>query len=548
MRILVREGNDLIDSHVFESTPVTIGSDEGCSVRIRDRRLAPCQATLVPQGEGKWVLESEQSGERVLVNGRPTKGRVEVFHSDEIQVASYTIALYGLLDGLEASNSDSSVGGIVEGRSDESSEAGRLRAHPVPPGSVVRSSKQALTVSGDAGIRVSAWARRTVECPDIPRLIDLALDLTQERFGARLVFVGSRRHDYGALESEQSRLADGQTDRAPLFLEAFKFRCLERGEAILAPEAGSSGVGSVIAAPLSCHRGELGLLYADRKVGAARFTSEDLDELTLLGNLVAAQLARLLEQQTHAQESIAEGGLAFVRTIQERMDPTNVPQWAGYQLAAYCRPGQRRSGDVYDVMRLPNGLAGFLVGTVEGAPIATALAMAEARTTFRVSGLHADAPHLYLRCVNWLLCNDRQGCRMRGVALVLNPVTGEIEYGTAGECGAVIVDASGELRVLRDTTAPELGSAGGHGFEPRFDRLNAGETLSLYTLGCERVPNAEGVALGRENLLESLCDGFGQSANVALDELLRDHSAFFKDGTPSDDITILLFHRSRNGP
>ncbi len=539
LRVLIRDGEELIDSHVFEGQTITIGSDEECHVYIRDRRLLPQQATLSPVEDGSWVITSDKLGEQMYLNGRPVLEPTAVRHNDEITVASYTIAIYGT---GEVAGVDSSLEQAVV-----PAEAERLRALSVPSGSTVKTAAQSLTISGDATCRLSGWAQSLRSCIDIPGLIDFTLDLLQDRFAARLVHAGSRRNDYGSLEFVLSRMADGLTDKNPQMVDMFRFRCLDRAESVCVRDFSDGEVTSAIAAPLTCGRGQLGMVYVDRAVGTPVFTDADLDELTLMAGLVGSQLEQIADIQVAVQESVAAGGLSFVRKIQERMDPTNVPQWAGFQLAVYCKPGVRRSGDVYDIMRLPNGLASFLVATVEGEAIRSAVAMAEARTAFRVSGLHADAPHVFLRGINWLLCDDRHECRMRTVALVMNPMTGEIEYGTAGDCGAAIVDARGDLRVLHDPSAPAVGESPGFGYTPRFDRLGAGETLVLYSLGCESVLNEAGDALGRENLLESLRDGFGQSASVALDELLRDHSSFFKDGNPVDDITILLFHRTRDG-
>jgi len=44
-------------------------------------------------------------------------------------------------------------------------------------------------------------------------------------------------------------------------------------------------------------------------------------------------------------------------------------------------------------------------------------------------------------------------------------------------------------------------------------------------------------------VIDSIRDGFGQSASVALDDLVQDHAGHFKQGRQADDITIMFLHR-----
>ena len=105
------------------------------------------------------------------------------------------------------------------------------------------------------------------------------------------------------------------------------------------------------------------------------------------------------------------------------------------------------------------------------------------------------------------------------------------------------ITINGESRDLVKRDAPPAGQTTGFTYGPSSDRLVEGETMALFSSGCWTVCNAEGQPLSEAALVESIRDGFGQSAAVAMDDLIQDHSAYFRDGKQADDLTMLLFHR-----
>ena len=160
------------------------------------------------------------------------------------------------------------------------------------------------------------------------------------------------------------------------------------------------------------------------------------------------------------------------------------------------------------------------------------------------AALHADPPHVLLREMNWLLGDDRTPCTATGCAIVINPKTGAAEYATAGSVGAVVVDDCGEPRQLTEAGIPDLGSLRNYAYASKPLRIQAEETLVLYTPGAFAVRNEEGQALGQGRLTEALCDGFGIPASDALNNLLADLSGHFKQGRQPDDITFVFMHRT----
>jgi serine phosphatase RsbU (regulator of sigma subunit) len=378
--------------------------------------------------------------------------------------------------------------------------------------------------------------------------MDLTLRTIREEFDPRLAWFGARRQDYGRLEFMESSASEGASTKAePPHVETYCYRCLERTQFIVVPRTGDDLVQAVMAVPLVAQRGRLGLLYVDSKPEGIVYDLGHLDRLSLYAAMVATQWEALVEEQVHVQESIAAGEQSFVREVQARLDPTSVPQWDELQFAVYCKPGFDRAGDVYDVMRMPNGLATFFVAHVDAAATRTALALVEMRTAFRIAAMHADPPHILLREFNWLLHTESERCTAGAAAIVMNPRTGAAEYAVAGNVGAIAIDDCGEPRDLIDPAVPTLGATRDFAYASRPLRIMPDETIVLYSSGCLTATDPAGQPVGRHRLTEALCDGFGISASDALNNLLGDLGPFFKDGRQSDDITFVFVHRTRGG-
>ena len=530
MHIVVSKQDTVVQSLTLSTDVVEIGSDPDVQVYLPDGRIAPHQASLLSV-EGGWVVEPVDRRHALILNAEVAEERAPIKNGAEIRLGDFALKIYIDMDE-DAPPVKSAV----------TEEVAKLREHALPHGSVTRKEKE-ITLAPDARGRAADFALRLHECIDFTGLLNKSAGALLKVFDARMVWIGVRRQGYGELEFIAGERKDGKTVGDPPGLPTFRYRCLEHDQFIVVPRADERETESTLAIPLITSRGRLGMIYIDSPAGARPYGTPHLDELTMYGALIGRQLEAIVAEQVHLQEAVNSGELAFVREVQARMDPTTVPQWDELQLAVYCKPGLKRAGDVFDVMRLPNGLASFLVAHAEASSTRTALAMAEVRAAFRMAAMHADPPHIFLRALNWLLRADRDAGRLHCAAVVMNPKSGACEYATAGDIGAIVVDHSGEPRVLADPAVEALGQGQEYNRLARSERLAPKETLVFYTAGCWNVTDPNGNRLGVGPLTGALCDGFGQPAAGALDELLSDLGAFFKKGRQPDDITMLFVHR-----
>lgn len=541
MHIVIRDDFKNVRSTDIDDSVdrVTIGSSPNCHVYLPDIRIAEEHLRLCRNPDKTWRLErsplpddSSANYTRVYINAMEAENGAQLQHNDEVLIARYTLNVF-----TDDSDAHAPRAAVLE-------EAAKLRAHPLPPASVIRPHPDFdLTMPAGVIRDLTTFAFETHDCPDMSALLVGTVTAMFKHFKARQVWMGARRHGYGRMEFVESRLANGRAGGDPPRFEAFTFRCAERGQFICCPEYDRPGIGSAMAIPLRGSRAILGMIYMDKPADEMAFSEEHLDLLTVMGMAIGRQLELIVRDQVKLQEAIQAGERSFMRVLQSVMDPTNVPQWEGLQLAVYCRPGLDTAGDIYDVMRLPNGLASFFCGHVTGTPTTAALAMAEVRSAFRFAGLHADAPHVLHRALNWLLFDPNHPASLASVGVVMNPKTGAMQYATAGRIGAAVVSHRGEVRSLLMPDVPEVGATRDFAYESAGGRLHEGESIVLFTPGCLTIADSAREPLGEERFMDGLADGFGQSASVALSDLLSDLKAFFQEGRQPDDITIMVLHR-----
>ncbi|MDQ6751081.1 MAG: GAF domain-containing protein, partial [Actinomycetota bacterium] len=137
--------------------------------------------------------------------------------------------------------------------------------------------------------------------------------------------------------------------------------------------------GVKLAVPLVSQGELIGVLNLGPRLSEQDYSSDDrelLDNLAAqaapalrVGQLVREQEAEAATRQRFEQE------LEVARLIQQNFLPKELPELAGWHVAAYYRPAREVGGDFYDVIPLPDGRVGFVIGDVTDKGVPAALVM-----------------------------------------------------------------------------------------------------------------------------------------------------------------------------
>ena len=301
---------------------------------------------------------------------------------------------------------------------------------------------------------------------------------------------------------------------------------------------------SVLAGPLAVPEGTLGMVYIDTGDTGRHYDVRDFDFFVLLLNTFAYQLDAIFKSVARNRAAMIDGQVSVAHEIQARLTPRKLPQWEELQFGAFREPGCERAGNIYDVARLSNSTAAFMVAHTSVGGGLPGMLMAQAQTAFRLAAMHLDPPNVYLRALNWMLYDGQKDHPLECFAGVIDPATGEVRYSLAGHLGAYIIGQRGEERRLGpDEALPALGLVKSTVYPLLSEELAPGETLVLFTPGVTTAKNRSGETFGEERFVSILGDGFAQLASSMLKDMLTDLRNFTEGGSQPDDITVLMAHR-----
>jgi serine phosphatase RsbU (regulator of sigma subunit)/anti-sigma regulatory factor (Ser/Thr protein kinase) len=301
---------------------------------------------------------------------------------------------------------------------------------------------------------------------------------------------------------------------------------------------------TILAAPMRNPQQKIiGVVQLLNKKGGP-FTSRDERLLTAM----AAQAAILIENaRLYAQEiqqRLINQELETARAIQKSFLPQEIPQYAGWDIAAFWRPMREVAGDFYDFYPLPDGRLAVVVADVSGKGVPGALFMALSVTVLRFAmGLNFTPGELLDRA-NQAIISGQQS-KMFATAFVgyLDLESGALDFASAGHNPPLLCrPARCRCEYL---TAPgvAMGLFDGAEYAGETVALADGDILVLYTDGITEVINAQEEEFGEERL-QALIVQNGSRPAMELAELITEAvAAFAQDQGAYDDETIVVIKR-----
>lgn len=302
---------------------------------------------------------------------------------------------------------------------------------------------------------------------------------------------------------------------------------------VLWPHISHLGITSAAYLPLIAQArpiGALGLLYSDKN----GFTGDERNLLVALGSSIAQSLQRaMLYEQEH---DLAEG-------LQQAMLPRRIPDVPGAQIAVRYRSarlGRDIGGDWYDVIPLPGGRVGTVIGDVQGHDTHAAAVMGQLRIVLRAYAAEGHSPATVMARASVFLHEldtDRFAtCTYAEADLT----TGVVQVVRAGHVDPLVREVDGSCRkILVDGGLP-LGLSAEFGrleYPVSTVELDPGQTMVLFTDGLVELPGAD-LDEGMQLLTAMITNGPEDLQRLA-DRLCE--SVDERGG--EDDVAVLLLRR-----
>ncbi|MGW8884985.1 SpoIIE family protein phosphatase [Streptomyces sp. NPDC055749] len=278
--------------------------------------------------------------------------------------------------------------------------------------------------------------------------------------------------------------------------------------------------------------GGLGLFYRDR----TEFSTEDRNLCIGLAGIVGQSLQRAI---------LFDEERKFATDLQSAMLPRHIPDVEGADIAVRYRTawsGREVGGDWYDVILLPRGRIGIVVGDVQGHDTHAAAIMGQLRIALRAYAGEGHPPSTVLaRASRFLAELDTERFATCTYAQV-DLGSGAVKAVRAGHLGPMVRHTDGRIGWPRLRGGLPLGMATVFGDdeypETRLD-LVPGETLVLCTDGLVEEPGLD-IEVGLDALAEAVRTGPAEA------EALADHvtEGLWGRAESGDDVALLVLRRT----
>ena len=256
--------------------------------------------------------------------------------------------------------------------------------------------------------------------------------------------------------------------------------------------------------------------------GAFDFATKpiDMEDLERTIEKAVEQISFIKEaQKEHHQLEEIQYDLNVAREIQQSILPKQFPPFPQY-----------KQFDLYATMSAAKAVGGDFY----------AIFMAISRTVIRATALRQLSPAVCMKESNDLLCRESvNGMFVTTFYAILNIHTGDVVYCNGGHNRPVWIRKNDKVSLLPMTGGMALGVVPGLAYKEQSLKLEAGDSLFLYTDGISEAMNLRNEQYGDIRLVEACSSVKNQSPKSMIEGISESVQSFVNGATQSDDITML---------
>lgn len=280
---------------------------------------------------------------------------------------------------------------------------------------------------------------------------------------------------------------------------------------------------------------------ANRKTIGKGFTLDHLDRLDRLSSqaALASNLVRIYAERTNQQRLNQE--MAFVRDLQQRLLPANVPQIRGCAFAALTEPAREVGGDYYDFIPIDQDRMMVVVADASGKGVSACMIMAMCRAFVRcLAETYVGLEHFLLDLNQRLYADTASHLFVTMAVVVIDTKEGICECGCAGHTPFLLRRPDGRCVTFQPMGA-SLGmypNEFGFSFDTLSFRIHPGAQLLVHTDGITEASNEDKEEFGFERLFD-IWKEKPQAAREFVDALLQQVREFAGQVEQYDDQTVV---------
>ena len=264
---------------------------------------------------------------------------------------------------------------------------------------------------------------------------------------------------------------------------------------------------------------------------------------------VAIQRARLIDERMVKLK--LENDLKIAREIQQNVLPRELPQCAGYDIAAFNRPADETGGDIYDLTRRPDDADDpdapllIMIADATGHGIGPALSVTQARAMFHMSVRLGRELADLVASIDQQLSEDLSDNRFITAFFGrLDPKQHRLDYDAPGQAPLLQYHAADNCCTSRSASNVPLGIMPGtpaDEHEPFTFELH--DMFVLLTDGFFECIDASEEEFGQERIEAVICQHAQSSAQQLIDALVAETDRYRGQGPQLDDLTAIVIKR-----
>lgn len=259
-----------------------------------------------------------------------------------------------------------------------------------------------------------------------------------------------------------------------------------------------------------------------------------IDIITQLISILI-ESARLNDAYNKQQKT--EQQLEMAQDIQRNLLPKRLPsqtKFPNLRISRVSRPAFEVGGDYYDFFEFKNGKLGVVIADAAGKNVPAAIIMTVFKTALSSMDMESMPPDLVLERANGIIARNITEDRfITCMYVIIDPVTGELEYSCAGHPG--LLRKGNVIQELKTPGVP-LGIIDPYKYSSSKITMETGDLLMLYTDGVTEARNPGGDEFDLSGLKAFL--GHYKQENAAED-LLEKVIEFADRAEQHDDITAV---------
>lgn len=313
-------------------------------------------------------------------------------------------------------------------------------------------------------------------------------------------------------------------------------------------------VHSILLAPLRFRQEIIGVIAVVNRIDGRPFTLSDANLLQALIDQAAVSIHYATVSAALDEKRRMDRDLDLARQIQTSLLPKELPEVAGFDLAAFSLPAQQVGGDYYDVVRVDPEHLGIAIADVSGKSISGAIVMSICRSILRLEARGERSPGNVLKAVNRAMAGDvSDDMFVSMLYMIVNLRTRDVTVARAGHLAPMVhTGRAGEVMTV-DSAGMAIGLADADTFDTALQegtvRLQEGDYLTVYTDGVTEALDRQGHEWGLRNLAQAVgAVAMEQGSAGAVAEQVRQRLLQFTVDMPQhDDMTLVVMKAKTKG-